>query len=631
MEHQLDLFDALYEDFKFDTNKPLRVVELFSGIGFQSMGMELAEIPYEVVAISEIDKFAILAYASIHTDYLKIRDDYDFQLSKEEMVEILQRKNVDVRPSTNIERVKDFWLADKLSNNLGDISLLTGDDFPKNIDVMTYSFPCQDLSKAGQQSGLGKGTRSGLVYEVLRILQELKEINNLPKMPIMENVVDLVQAKFVKQWQGIQQEIEKIGYVNYQQTLNAKEYGIAQNRDRVFMVSLLGDYNYNFPKPFELKYRLKNYLEEEVDDKYYLSDAMYGYLTSEHEKFSRKEVFERNIKGKEEDIAATITTRETNVPTSTFIDMDLVEEDNYLLIPEATTRGYKEAYDGDGVYINRPHQKRGVVQDGMIQTLKTSGNDVGVVVNDIPVCLNSKVDGKQPSLQDRIYDSDAIATAVTTSFHPSYTEPTMTTSENDVGVVDAKKELCNKIIEQGLVEEMDMIRHSYTSNRMENLARKESENNMSATITTRADTLGVVVETDAGVVENRFFSQALETLAENDVEYGDSISAYNKKVDRSGTSPTITTRPEGLKTAILPVTQSLRIRKLTPRETGRLMGMNDNHIDRQEKTTSNAQMYKQHGNGIVAQVIGLIIGMAYYDDENELREKVITNSHMWIK
>lgn len=614
MEHQLDLFDALYENFKFDTNKPLRVVELFSGIGFQSMGMELAEIPYEVVAISEIDKFAILAYASIHTDYLKVRDDYDFQLSKEEMVDILQRKNVDVRPSTNIERVKDFWLADKLSNNLGDISLLKGDDFPKDIDVMTYSFPCQDLSKAGQQSGLGKGTRSGLVYEVLRILQELKEINNLPKMPIMENVVDLVQAKFVKQWQGIQQEIEKLGYVNYQQTLNAKEYGIAQNRDRVFMVSLLGEYNYNFPKEFELEYRLKDYLEDEVDDKYYLSDAMYGYLTSEHEKFSRKEVFERNLKGKDDDI----------------------------LIPEATARGYKEAYDGDGVYINRPHQKRGVVQDGMIQTLKTSGNDVRVVVS-------------------------------------------------------AKKELCNKIVEQGLVEEMDMIRHSYTNNRMEDLSRKENENNISATIPTRADTLGVVVEADgvylhdserfrkdplqglsrslkankhdSGVVvseiidlkssdkfrrkpqkeispailtdtrlsvketrvENRFYQQALETLAENDVEYGDSVSAYNKKVDRSGTSPTITTRPEGLKTAILPVTESLRIRKLTPRETGRLMGMNDNHIDRQEKTTSNAQMYKQHGNGIVAQVIGLIIGMAYYDDENELREKVITNSHMWIK
>ena len=142
MEHQLDLFDALYEDFKFDTNKPLRVVELFSGIGFQSMGMELAEIPYEVVAISEIDKFAILAYASIHTDYLKVRDDYDFQLSKEEMVEILQRKNVDVRSSTNIERVKDFWLADKLSNNLGDISLLKGGDLPKGIDILTYSFPC---------------------------------------------------------------------------------------------------------------------------------------------------------------------------------------------------------------------------------------------------------------------------------------------------------------------------------------------------------------------------------------------------------------------------------------------------------------------------------------------------------
>ncbi len=475
MEHQLDLFDALYDDFKFDANKPLRVVELFSGIGFQSMGMKLAEIPYEVVAISEIDKFAILAYASIHTDYLKIRDDYDFQLSKEEMVDTLQRKNVGynfssgrhtITKNTNIETVKDYFLADKLSNNLGDISLLKGSDFPKDIDIMTYSFPCQDLSKAGQQKGLSEDTRSGLIYEVLRILQELKEINNLPKVPIMENVVDLIQVKFIDAWNKIAYEIERLGYTNYTQTLNAKNYGIAQNRDRVFMTSILGEYNYNFPKGFELEHRLKDYLEEDVDESYYLSDDLLKHIEETGSKTTNFIQYDR-YKGEFESlcrvwygISPTMHTKSNEIKVVENEDaLKQQELRSYLKIKETTTRGYKEAYDGDEVYINRPHQKRGVVQDGMIQTLKTSGNDVGVVVN------------------------------------------------------------------------------------------------------------------------------------------------------KNG----------------------LRIRKLTPRETGRLMGMNDNQIDRQEKTTSNSQMYKQHGNGIVAQVIGLIIGMAYYDDEIELREKVMANSHMWIK
>lgn len=550
----------MYERFMFDKEKPIRVVELFSGIGFQAMGMELAEVPYEVVATCEVDKFAILSYASIHTNYLNIRDKYfeKNEHTKEEMVETLQSKNVGynfssgrhtITKSTNIETIRDYFLADKLSNNLGDISLLKGSDFPKDIDIMTYSFPCTDLSKAGQQKGLSEDTRSGLIYEVLRLLYELKDINNLPKVPIMENVVDLIQAKFVDAWNEIAYEIETMGYTNYTFTMNAKDYGIAQTRNRVFMVSILGEYNYIQPRTFELNYRLKDYLEKEVDESYYLSDAMYGYLTSEHEKFSRKEVFERNIKGKEDDIAATITTRETNVPTSTFIDMDLVDgedptiiaqrgrytengieqqfevgssdtsnalttvqKDNYLLIPEATKQGYAEAYDGDGVYINRPHQKRGVVQDGMIQTLKTSGADVGVVVN-------------------------------------------------------AKKGLHNKAIECGGL--IGKYNYGSSDNFMKGKDRLDTEDDIYNTVITK-NNVGVAVN------EN-----------------------------------------------------GLRIRKLTPRETGRLMGMNDKQIDKQLQITSNTQAYKQHGNGIVAQVIGFIIGSLYYEDYEELKEIVLKNSFDW--
>lgn len=333
-------------------------------------------------------------------------------------------------------------------------------------------------------------------------------MNNLPKVLIMENVIDLIQVKFIDEWNKIALEIEQLGYTNFTQELNGRDYGIAQNRRRVFMVSILGDYNYNFPQKMELEYKLKDYLEQVVDEKYYLSDKMMDYLNSDHPKHKRKHKFKKNQKPMNyKGVANAITTRETSVVDSTFIK-----------VPEATKQGYALAKDGGGVYINRPHQKRGVVQDGMIQTIKTGANDVGVVV-------------------------------------------------------DAKRELANRMIESGNFKPYDMVRHSYTNNRMEDLDRKEGENNISATLTTRPDTLGVVE----------------------------------------------------------PKENYLRIRKLSPRETARLMGMQDYQFDKQIQVTSNAQAYKQHGNGIVAQVIGMIVGMMWYESENGLRDIVNKNSHTWIK
>ena len=190
-------------------DKP-KLFESFSGIGCQRMAFDRLGINYEMVGISEIDKYALQSYMAIHGD----------------------------------------------TKNYGSICDIKGKDLPQ-IDVFTYSFPCTDLSKAGKQKGLSD-TRSGLVYEVLRILQELKVEGRLPNVLIMENVVDLVQTKFIRQFQAIQLELEQLGYTNYTQTLNAKNYGVAQNRDRVFMVSILGEYSYEFPKPTKLEKSLSD-------------------------------------------------------------------------------------------------------------------------------------------------------------------------------------------------------------------------------------------------------------------------------------------------------------------------------------------------------------------------------------
>lgn len=304
---QLDIFELTLPTFKFE-HRPIKLFEAFAGVGCQAMAMNKLGIDYEIIGISEIDKHAIKSYMAIHGK----------------------------------------------TKNYGDISKM--EEIPQ-CDIFTWSFPCTDLSKAGKRKGMTNDTRSGLVYEVLRLL---KDSEHKPKVLIMENVPDLVQAKFARQWADIQYEIEELGYSNYTERLNAKNYGVAQNRDRVFMVSILGKWSYKFPQSIKLEKRLKDYLEDEVDEKYYLSQKMINAFTMAGTgKYPRKERFEQNVGKKNKDIANSITALAGNRPTDNFI-----------------------FYEID------------------------------------TICVNSKVGNEQPSLQDRIYLEEGISPAITVSFMP---------------------------------------------------------------------------------------------------------------------------------------------------------------------------------------------------------------------
>ena len=198
----------------------LRVFEAFAGYGSQSIALRNLGIEYEVVAISEIDKYAIKAYEAIHGP----------------------------------------------ANNLGDICKIDPRDIPDH-DLFTYSFPCQDLSVAGKQAGLGKGTRSGLLYECEKIIEHCR-----PKYLLLENVKNLVGKKFKPQFDEWLSYLEELGYTSYWQVLNAKDYGAPQNRERVFVISVLGEHKpYEFPKPILLERCIKDILEDEVDEKYYIN------------------------------------------------------------------------------------------------------------------------------------------------------------------------------------------------------------------------------------------------------------------------------------------------------------------------------------------------------------------------
>ena len=203
----------------------VRVFEAFSGVGAQRMSLRNLGIEHEVVGISEIDKFAIQSYEAIHGP----------------------------------------------TRNFGDISKIDPKDLP-DFDLFTYSFPCQDLSIAGQQAGMVKGqTRSGLLYECEKIIEA-----KLPKYLLLENVKNLVGKKFKPQFDEWLSYLEGLGYTNCWQVLNAKDYGVPQNRERVFVVSILGEHEpYEFPKPFETIPSVKSVLEENVDEKYYLNQPFH--------------------------------------------------------------------------------------------------------------------------------------------------------------------------------------------------------------------------------------------------------------------------------------------------------------------------------------------------------------------
>ena len=205
----------------------LKVLSLFSGIGAFERALENMHTPYELVAYCEIDKYASRAYSILH----------------------------DV-PETK---------------NLGDITKIDVSKLPTDIDLLTYGFPCQDISVAGRGKGLvheGTQTRSGLVWDAHKIIEATK-----PKIAICENVKNLVGKKFTTEFKAILDNLEELGYTNYWQVLNACDYGIPQNRERVFIVSIRKDLKkkFEFPAPVPLNLRLKDLLEPVVEEKYYIN------------------------------------------------------------------------------------------------------------------------------------------------------------------------------------------------------------------------------------------------------------------------------------------------------------------------------------------------------------------------
>ena len=396
---------------EYTTENPLRLIELFAGIGSQTQALTNIGIAHKVLAISEIDKYAIQSYEAMHGT----------------------------------------------ANNLGDIRKI--EELP-DADLWTYSFPCQDISVAGKGAGIKEGTRSGLLFEVERLLRVASEKGTLPKYLLLENVKNLVSKKFKADFDKWLDFLAELGYTNYWKVLNAKDYGIPQNRERVFCISIRGEHEpFVFPKPKELTIRLRDMIDETVDERFYLKESTI-----------------RSI------LRSTFNSRRDSI---------------------------------------RPG-------DGLANTL-LARDWRGPQCVQVGEVVGGKWD-KMHDISKRVYEPDGIA-------------PTVHCQQGG----NTELKIAEDFVLGGLQKHQTPRTDGISPTLTEAMGKGGGQ---------------TPIIIDTAEPKERFYKQAFETLKENECEVGDTIDAFNKKVNKSGVCPTLTTRPEGFKTAILPVVGAMRGRNL---------------------------------------------------------------------
>lgn len=313
MELRIDTHDVLERSNQLNNYKKVKLTAniLFSGIGAQERGFEDSGLfDIEVLTTSDICKESVLSYAAIHCGLSnEVVEAYQEYPSREVMAEHLTAINLGYEPDKNkyydwaklakkkSKELEKYWLACRLSNNLGDISRI--EELPY-ADFWTVSFCCQDISVAGKMKGLkpDSGTRSSLLWDNIKLLEKARSVGTLPKYLMFENVKNLVSKKFINDFNDLIEVLGELGFNTYWKVINGKDCGVPQNRERVFVIAIRKDIDtekYEFPNPFDNGLRLRDILDNAVEEKYYLS-----------EKATRKFSFFDKSKGEEIKVAGTI-------------------------------------------------------------------------------------------------------------------------------------------------------------------------------------------------------------------------------------------------------------------------------------------------------------------------------------
>lgn len=541
---QRSIFDGT---IPFKLNKPVRLISLFSGYDSQALALKYLSINFEHYKTCEWAVKSIQALKDLH--FRNDTTDYSKNLTQDEIIDYLTSKGISANYNEPMTREQIKRLGEqkqrqiynniKASHNLVNIQQVNASDLEivdvdKYCYLMTYSFPCQDLSKAGLGKGMekGSGTRSGMLWEVERILDECE---NLPQILLMENVPDVIGSKNIIHFAKWLEKLEKLGYHCYWQVLNAKDFGVPQNREKCFMVSLLGDYLYEFPKKQKLEIRLKDILEKEVDEKYYLSSkAIEGSLKTN---FASSKLENKMPK---DGIFPTIMARD-------YKDPKCVIEPQLMELTQNQPQGYR-VYDTEGISVS----------------LVANGGGMGAKTGLYAV-------------EDNL-----------------------------------KRQLCNSLIVNNRVVENDVIRHSYSKSRMDNMYIQNNQfHDCSPTLDTRCDCLGVVVKQQEKYVDKKL----AETIKNNNGEIPEFVDLYNARPLKDGVAGTLSTScGNDCGCGSFAYISNLRIRKLTPKECFRFMGVKDEDFDKVAQNQSNASLYHLAGDSIVVNVLMAIFRQMIGED-----------------
>lgn len=392
----------------------IKLLELFSGIQSQERALRQLGIPYESVGVCDCDKDVLVSSAAMRFDLEKEIAKYDFP-SAEVMIKELQDKNIGydfdkskhtITNRTPITKLHQYYISDKLLKNLGDISKV--ERLPR-ANFVTYSSPCQSFSVAGKLAGAAKtctkcghkwdidfsnpdynykcpmcgnatleSTTSGLLQEVQRLLSVAYAENELPEYLMLENVKNLVGKKFISQFEAWVKWLDSIGYNTYYKVLNAKHYGIPQNRERVFAISIRKDidtHGFTFPEAILLATRLKDILEKNVDEKYYLPDDRI-------EKIINSTFMQEKKRIQMTDVCDTLLARDWKDPKCVPVEEDIEVKQIGNVCPTKTR--------------DNPNQGRVYDTEGIAPALTTmgGGNREPMIVEEEPFVVASR--GRNP-------------------------------------------------------------------------------------------------------------------------------------------------------------------------------------------------------------------------------------------
>jgi DNA (cytosine-5)-methyltransferase 1 len=557
----------------------ITIIETFAGVGSQRKALDRLGLEHKGY-ISEWEINAIISYDAIHTD--DGSDPSEF-FTKSEILEDLQAFTFssDGKLPCDISRLpearlRQLYNAHTRSNNLG--SILDIKSLP-TCDLLTYSFPCQDISVAGKGAGLSKdsGTRSGLLWEVERLLLDYNSRKALPKYLLMENVKNLVGKQHKPDFDKWLESLDKLGYKTYWKVLNAKDLGVPQNRERVFAISVLKKHDifrnkFPWPAAFDNGLRLKDFLENEVDEKYYISgekaDKLILSLGAKIEEPTGIDLTVNHLKFRE--VANCISARQDRGISN------LKQEGTGVLVKEATKQGYAIAYEGDSINLEQPNSKtrRGRVGRGVAQTLTTSC-DQAVLACLTPDRVEKRQNGR------RFKDNG---------------EPMFTLTGQDIHGVLLKEP---KIIE---LAKMNPNRHSSVMNSV------VSPEGIIACLDTMGGGNREPKILEGNLKQTRLETETTEIVLNECKRLGGIFDSDTSKHqagavwDKDGFSPTLDTMQGGYRQPST-LLDNYRIRKLTPKECWRLMGFDDEDFERAERVNSNSQLYKQAGNSIVVDVL----------------------------